>query len=68
VAWREFHTLEYAAKLVGGEDELAQRLGVTRQQLDLWIAGVLPPPAKIFRKAVDIVSDHAMVRLSEGIS
>lgn len=63
----QFHTLEYAATLVGGEDELALRLGVTRRDLDLWIAGVVPPPVKIFLKAVDIVTDAAMARLSQGI-
>jgi hypothetical protein len=67
VAPAEFHTLEYAATLVGGEEELALRLGVTRQHLDLWIAGAVPPPMKIFLKAVDIVTDAAMSRLSEGI-
>jgi DNA-binding transcriptional regulator YdaS (Cro superfamily) len=63
----QYHTLEYAAKLVGGEDELALRLGVTRQELDLWISGVVAPPVKIFNTAVDIVTDAAMAALSQGI-
>jgi hypothetical protein len=64
VTQAEFQTLEYAAKLVGGEDELALRLGVTRREVDLWISGDAPPPPKIFLKAIDIVADATMSRLA----
>lgn len=67
VAPAEFHTLEYAATLVGGEEALAVRLGVTQQDLALWISGVARPPVKIFLEAVDIVTNDAMARLSDGI-
>jgi hypothetical protein len=67
VASAEFHTLEYAATLLGGEEALALRLGVTQQDLALWIRGVARPPVKIFLEAVDIVTEDAMARLSEGI-
>jgi DNA-binding transcriptional regulator YdaS (Cro superfamily) len=59
----EFQTLEYAAKLVGGEDELARRLGVSRREVEVWISGDVPPPPKIFLKAIDIVSEATMARL-----
>jgi predicted transcriptional regulator len=57
-----FQTLEYAAVLVGGEDELALRLGVSRRELDLWRSGQRPPLA-MFLKAVDIVHDAAIAQL-----
>ena len=53
----QFQTLEYAAALVGGEEQLARQLGVTRRELDLWLSADAPPPADVFRKAVDIVVD-----------
>ena len=57
-----FQTLEYAAVLVGGEDELAHRLGVSRLELDQWRSGRRPPLA-VFLKAVDIVHDAALAQL-----
>lgn len=57
-------TLEYAATLVGGEEELARKVGVTPAQLALWLAGRERPPMAVFKKAVDIVSDFAFIRLS----
>jgi DNA-binding transcriptional regulator YdaS (Cro superfamily) len=51
-------TLRRAAKLVGGEQELALRLKVTPSHLVLWLAGVQMPPADVFLLAVDIVMDH----------
>jgi DNA-binding transcriptional regulator YdaS (Cro superfamily) len=44
VSQAEFQTLEYAAKLFGGEDQLAIRLGVTRAEIDRWISGEEKPP------------------------
>lgn len=57
-----FQTLEYAAAVVGGEDELARRLGVGRRELDQWRSGQRPPLA-VFLKAVDIVHDAAIAQL-----
>ncbi|TAK81350.1 MAG: hypothetical protein EPO20_24935 [Betaproteobacteria bacterium] len=62
-----FQTLEYAAGLVGGEEQLAHRLGVSSSELDLWLAGGAPPPVSVFLKAVDIVTDAAIARLSNHI-
>ncbi len=59
----EFQTFEYAAKLVGGEEELALRLGVTRPEVDRWISGEAQPPLGVFLKAIDIVTDAAMARI-----
>jgi hypothetical protein len=58
------HTLEYAATLVGGEGELAHKVGATPAQLSLWLAGGEPPPMSVFRMAVDIVSSFALIQLS----
>ena len=57
-------TLEYAATLVGGEEELAFKVGATPAELSRWLAGRERPPMAVFRKAVDIVSDFALVHLS----
>jgi DNA-binding transcriptional regulator YdaS (Cro superfamily) len=62
-----FQTLEYAATLVGGEEQLALRLGVTRPELSLWLSGAASPPVGVFLKAVDIVTDAAIARLSRGM-
>lgn len=58
-----FQTLTYAAALVGGEDELARRLGVTRAELDQWLSAEVRPPLSMFLKAVDIVHDAARAQL-----
>lgn len=63
-----FQTLEYAATLVGGEEELAARLGVTRPELDLWLSATERPPLAVFLKVVDIVHDAAMAQLRRGKS
>lgn len=59
----QFQTLAYAAELVGGEEQLAVRLGVTRRELDLWLSADERPPLAIFLKAVDIVHDAASAQL-----
>lgn len=58
-------TLEYAATLVGGEEELASRVGATPAELSRWLAGRERPPLAVFRKAVDIVSNFAFIQFSE---
>jgi DNA-binding transcriptional regulator YdaS (Cro superfamily) len=62
---QQFRTLAYAATLVGGEDELARRLGVTRAELDQWLSAGVRPPLGIFLKAADIVHDAALGQLQE---
>lgn len=48
-------TLQRAAEIMGGEESLAFRLGVTPSHLALWIKGLAEPPAGVFLSAVDIV-------------
>lgn len=57
-------TLEYAALLVGGEKQLADKVGATPAELSSWLAGRERTPMAVFRKAVDIVSAFALIRLS----
>ena len=47
--------LIYAKAMVGDERLLAERLGVTPQQILDWTSGIEPVPAEIFLKTVDIV-------------
>jgi hypothetical protein len=51
-------TLQRAAEIVGGEQELALRLQVTPSHLALWIQGIEQPPGDIFLRAVDLVVDN----------
>lgn len=57
-------TLKRAAEIVGGEQSLALRLGVTPSHLQLWLAGVEAAPMDIFLRAVDLVSDESMSKQS----
>lgn len=57
-------TLEYAALLVGGEEQLADKVGATPAELSSWLAGRERTPMAVLRKAVDIVSDFALIKLS----
>ena len=56
-------TLERAAELVGGEEQLALRLLVTPSHLALWMRGLASPPGDIFLKAADIVMEEDLRRL-----
>ncbi len=51
-------TLQRAAEIVGGEQQLALRLKVTPSHLALWIQGIEQPPGDIFLQAVDLVVDN----------
>jgi DNA-binding transcriptional regulator YdaS (Cro superfamily) len=57
-------TLEYAAVLVGGQEQLANRLGISRTELDLWMNGDGDMPLLAFVRVVDIVHEAAILRLS----
>lgn len=59
-----FQTLECAAALVGGEEQLANRLGVSRPELAFWLSGDGDMPLLVFLRAVDIVHEAAISRLS----
>jgi hypothetical protein len=57
-------TLRRAAKIMGGEQQLALKLKVTPSHLALWLAGVATPPGGVFLLAVDLVSDDELSRLA----
>lgn len=57
-------TLQRAAEIVGGEQELALRLKVTPSHLALWLNGVEKPPGAIFLRAVDLVMEHELAKLA----
>ena len=62
----QFQTLRYAAELVGGEEELIRRLGITPGQFARWTSGEERPPLAVFLKAVDIVHEAALGQLGLG--
>lgn len=51
-------TLQRAAEIMGGEQQLALHLRVTPSHLALWLEGREFPPDRIFLKAVDLVTEH----------
>ena len=57
-------TLRRAAELVGGEEELARQLKVSRNHLTLWIRGAVSPPGDVFLGAAEIVNEHELQRLA----
>jgi hypothetical protein len=56
-------TLQRAAELVGGEEELALRLNVPPIHLAIWIRDFGAPPADVFLMAADIVSEHELKQI-----
>jgi len=56
-------TLRRSAEIVGGEDVLANRLGVSRNQLAIWINDLVTPPSAIFIIAADIVGQYELDEL-----
>lgn len=58
-------TLRRAAELVGGEDALAIRLGVTPNQLKVWINDLVTPPLSVFAMAAEIISQNELNLLKE---
>jgi DNA-binding transcriptional regulator YdaS (Cro superfamily) len=60
-------TLRRAAEIVGGQQELARRLGVFPSQLLPWLAGTSTPSTEVFLKAVDIVGDYDIQQLSPPV-
>jgi DNA-binding transcriptional regulator YdaS (Cro superfamily) len=59
-------TLQRAAEIVGGEEQLALRLKVTPSHLALWLQGRSEPPAGVCFAAVDLVTDHELSLLSKS--
>jgi len=60
----QVRTLQRAADLVGGEEELAHRLEVVPSHLALWISETVSPPDDVFLKAADIVTGHSLRQLA----
>jgi hypothetical protein len=52
-------TLKLAADTVGGSGNLAQRLGVERDELELWMSDDKPVPLEPFLTALDIIEGSA---------
>lgn len=52
------NTLRGAAQVVGGVDALAEKLGVSRRQMDRWLSGEETVPAAVFLQAVDLIELH----------
>lgn len=48
-------TLAQAAHVLGGIEALAEKLGVTTEQLRGWLAGASEAPAAIYVRALDIL-------------
>ena len=49
-------TLLKAAEVLGGEQQLARRLGVSLSALQEWMRGEQAPPLAVFTQALDIVA------------
>ena len=47
--------LHRACQIVGGVDQLAAHLGVSRTMLYRWLDGEDVPPPRVFLKAVDLI-------------
>jgi hypothetical protein len=47
--------LQRAAEILGGEEKLRERLGVSARSLKEWMAGQGMPPTDVFLKAVDVI-------------
>jgi hypothetical protein len=43
---------------VGGEQQLALRLKVKPSHLSIWLRGLFEPPADVFLRAVDLVTEN----------
>jgi hypothetical protein len=52
-------TLKLAADTVGGSGNLAQRLGVARAELEVWMSEGKPVPLEPFLTALDIIEGCA---------
>jgi hypothetical protein len=60
-------TLQRAAEICGGEQELAFKLRVTPSHLALWLRGIEQPPGAIFLRAVDLVMEFEMKKLATRV-
>jgi len=51
-----------AAEIVGGQDALAERLGVTRERMASFLADRVALPDALLLRAVDIILEDRMAR------
>jgi len=58
-------TLKRAAEIVGGIDTLAVRLNVTSNDIAAWISGEATPPADLFLKAAEIITEYDLEQLAQ---
>jgi hypothetical protein len=58
--------LQRAAIILGGAARLGEHLDVRSYQLERWLAGASPPPADVFLKVVDIVSQDSLNRMRDA--
>ena len=49
--------LSRAQQIAGGRAQLAERLGVSPQELDGWLAGTSKAPWPVVEKAIDLILD-----------
>lgn len=54
--------LAHVAAKLGGEDQLAERLGVSTVRLKAYIRGVHPIPGGVFLKAADLMMEEGASR------
>ena len=57
--------LDRAAQILGGYEKLREFLNVPSSLMRRWFDGSSPPPAEIFLKLVDIVSEESLSQLVE---
>jgi hypothetical protein len=48
-------TLHEACLILGGEQKLAEYLGVTAAAVDGWLRGISRPPDRVFLRCVDVI-------------
>ena len=49
--------LRRAAEILGGPGKLAYCLGVSREQIERWLAGEEPAPLSVFLETLDVIAD-----------
>ena len=50
--------LERAVEILGGAEQVARYLGVSLPHLRIWMRGMFSPPADVFLKLVDLLSEQ----------
>ena len=50
--------LERAAEILGGAEQVAAYLGVSPAHVRIWMRGMFSPPADVFLRLVDLLSEQ----------